>query len=106
MALRHVAPGEKIHLPAVASSADAKTAAFVKTDRFEAAQLVLRAGDTIARHSVPGYITIQCIEGSVILETQEKIELKSREWLYLDRGEEHSVHAIENSLLLLTILFE
>lgn len=106
MALRHAHAGERIHLASIGSVTHARTAALVKTEHFEAAQLVLRAGDTIARHSVPGYATVQCLEGSVILETDERIELESGDWMYLDRGQEHSVSALENSSLLLTILFE
>lgn len=106
MALHHLVPGEKVHLASRASAAEARTAALVKTDRFEVAQLVLGAGDVIARHSVPGYSTIHCLEGKVMLETDEPIELSPSDWLYLDRGQEHSIRAVENCSLLLTILFE
>jgi quercetin dioxygenase-like cupin family protein len=104
MALNHVRPGEKVHLLSTVSGE--KSAALVKTERFEAAQLVLHAGDSINRHSVPGYATIQCVTGSVILETKERVELQAGDWVYLSRGEEHGVAATENSILLLTILFD
>ena len=78
----------------------------VKTGSFEAAELVLRAGDSIARHSVPGYAIVHCLAGSVTLETERPIQLGPGDWLYLDRGQEHSVRAAEDSSLLLTILFE
>jgi quercetin dioxygenase-like cupin family protein len=106
MALRHVEPGERVHLASEGTPAGQRTAALVKTDRFEAAQLVIGARDKIARHSVPGYATIQCLEGKVVLETHEPIELTSGDWLYLERGQEHSVEAIEDSSLLLTIMFD
>ena len=102
MALHHARPGEKVHLPS--SSSGEKTAALVKTEEFEAAQLILHAGDSISRHSVPGYVTIQCLEGSVILEADERIEFRAGDWLYFDPGQEHRVSAIENSVLLLTIM--
>lgn len=105
MALAHAMPGQVVQLSR-ALPADARRVAFVKTDAFEAVQLVLRAGDEIARHAVPGYATIQCLEGSVILETDKKIELSAGDWLYLDRGEPHSVSAVEDGSLLVTILFE
>lgn len=104
MALRHARPGEKIRL--LSSDSGEKTAALVKTAWFEAAQLVLHAGESIKRHSVPWYATIQCVEGAVILEAGESIELKAGDWLYLDRGQEHSLFAVESSVLLLTILFD
>lgn len=106
MSLRHARPAEKINLISAARAAEARTAALVKTGRFEAAQLVLRAGDAITRHSVPGYATVQCLEGSVILEADEPIELNTGDWLYLDRGQQHSVAAVADSSLLLTILFD
>jgi quercetin dioxygenase-like cupin family protein len=106
MALHHVVPGEKVHLASRASAAETRTAALVKTGSFEAAQLVLSAGESIAPHSVPGYATIQCLDGKVTLETDEPIELRSGDWLYLDRGQEHSLRAVEDTSLLLTILFD
>lgn len=105
MALHHVSSAEKIHLASVADPA-AKTSALVKTDSFEAVQLVLRAGNDIANHSVPGHATIHCLEGLVFLNTTERLKLVAGDWLYLDRGEEHSVSAIEDSSLLVTILFD
>ena len=105
MALHHVRPGEKIRLASVAVPT-AKTSALVKTDAFEALQLVLRAGDDIASHFVPGHATIHCLEGLVLLNMDEQVQLAAGEWLYLDRGKEHSVSAIEDSSLLVTILFD
>lgn len=105
MALHHVAAGEKVHLASV-DNPDAKTSAFVKNDAFEAAQLVLRSGDMIAAHAVPGFVTIFCIEGSITLHAVEQVKLGAGEWVYLDRGERHSVSAHEDSSLLVTILFE
>lgn len=106
MALHHLMPGETVNLSSRTSAPQRKTAALVKTDRFEAAQLVLGAGNSIARHSVPGYATIHCLSGTIILETNESIELSAGDWLYLDRGQGHSVRAIDDASLLLTILFE
>ena len=57
MALPHAQAGEKVHLDSV-NSAEVRTAALVKTDRFEAARLVLASGATIQRHSVDGYVIL------------------------------------------------
>lgn len=105
MALHHVHPQEKIGLASVADPT-AKTSALVKTDGFEAVQLVLRAGDDIASHSVPGHATIHCLEGLVLLSMNEQVRLAAGDWLYLDRGQEHSLSAIDDSSLLVTILFD
>ena len=106
MALHHAAPGEKVHLASVNEVAHPKTAALVKTDAFEAAQLFLRAGEKIASHSVPGFAILHCLEGSVMLHAGEDIRLNADDWIYLDRGREHSLSALEDSCLMLTILFE
>lgn len=81
-------------------------AALVKTDGFEAVQLVLRAGDDIAEHAVPGHATIHCLEGRVLLKMEDDLQLTAGDWVYLDRGQKHSVSAIEDSSLLVTILFD
>lgn len=107
MALAHAAPGEKVHLPPLASMpADAKTSALVKTDSFEAIHLVLRSGMRISPHAVDGFVTLHCLEGSVVLETSSNVGLHSGDWIYLDHGEQHGLTAIEDSSLLLTILFD
>jgi quercetin dioxygenase-like cupin family protein len=105
MALHHVAAGEKAHLASI-DGADAKTRALVKNDGFEAAQLILRSGETIAAHAVSGFVTILCVEGSVTLHAGEQVKLDAGDWVYLDRGERHSVAAHKDSSLLVTILFE
>lgn len=107
MALVHAAPGKKIHLAELGSiSADGKTSALVKTDRFEAVHLVLRSGTNIAPHAVDGYVMLLCLEGAVLLDSSTSVKLCSGDWIYLDRGEEHSLSATEDSSLLLTIVFE
>jgi quercetin dioxygenase-like cupin family protein len=42
----------------------------------------------------------------VTIETTKAIELEQGEWLYLDRGAPHAVHAHEDSSVLLTIFFD
>ena len=106
MALDHAEPGEVVDLNPLGSAiASSKTSALVKTDRFEAVRIVVRAGTTIPAHQVPGYITLHCLEGRVSLGA-EGPELAADEWVFLDRGAPHSVHGIEDSSLLLTIIFD
>lgn len=108
MALPHAAPGEPVQLPSISSMpADARSSALVKTDRFEAAVLMVRAGTGIAPHAVAGYCTLQCLGGMVTLETgSSDIDLKDGDWVYLERGERHGITAAEDSTLLLTIFFD
>ena len=101
MALVHAAPGEIVNL-----GAGEKTAALVKRDRFEAVRLVVVAGATIPTHQVDGFITLYCLEGHAVLEAGREIALRRGDWVYLDRNARHAVRGIEDSALLLTILFD
>lgn len=107
MALTHAQPYEVVDLrplgPALAGS---KTTALVKAKQFEAVRLVLPAGSHIPAHSVPGQVTFLCLEGHVTLHAQSDIKLQSGEWVYLDRGAPHSLSAVRDSSLLLTIHFD
>lgn len=106
MALQHAEPGEVVHLPSLAPERGATgTAALVKSDRFEAIHLIVPARATIPPHQVPGYLTLHCLEGHVTLGPSD-IELRAGDWVYLERGEPHSVHGVEDARLLLTILFD
>lgn len=106
MELEHAKPGEVVDLrPLGDDLASARTSALVKLDRFEAMRLVVRAGTTIPSHEVPGYITLHCLEGEVILEPSA-VKLCGGDWVFLDRGAPHSIRGIEDSSLLLTIYFD
>jgi quercetin dioxygenase-like cupin family protein len=104
----HARPGEVVDLrPLGAELRSARTTAIVKTGSFEAARLIVRAGAEIPPHQVTGCITLHCLEGRVLLGLAEtSLELAAGEWLYLEGGTRHSVKGLEDSCLLLTILFE
>lgn len=107
MALRHAAPGEVVHLRPLGSAlAKTRTHALVKADRFEAVRLILPAGASIPEHRVEGAITLHCLEGHAILETDREVVLAQGDWVFLERGVGHAVRAIRDSALLLTILFD
>ncbi|WP_370209048.1 cupin domain-containing protein [Pararhodobacter marinus] len=108
MALEHAKPGEVVALrPPGERQAPGRTRAIVRTDSFEVVQLVVAVGTEIPTHKVPGRIMLQCLEGRVQLGLpSSNLELRAGDWLYLERGEPHSVRAIEHASLLLTILFD
>jgi quercetin dioxygenase-like cupin family protein len=106
MALHHARPGEIVDLrPLGAAIGRAATSALVKSDRFEAIRLIVRAGATIPAHSTPGFVTLHCLEGAVSLDPVAA-ELRAGDWIFLDRGTPHAVTGLEDSSLLLTILFD
>jgi quercetin dioxygenase-like cupin family protein len=107
MALKHAEPGEVVHLlPKGNRLSTSKTSAIVKSDRFEAVRLVIPGGASIPSHDVDGFITLLCLEGHAVLQTDEEIGLRPGDWVYLGRGVTHSLRGIEDSALLLTILFD
>lgn len=68
-------------------------------------RLVLPAGKEIEQHSVPGEITVQCLEGNAVFSTgQSECELTGGKLLYLKSSENHALRAIEDASLLVTIL--
>lgn len=84
---------------------DAKTAAIIKSEHFEAVRLIVLAGTEIPPHKVPGNIMLHCLEGRISLGLGvSSITLSAGEWVYLTGGEIHSLKGIEDSSLLLTIL--
>ena len=106
MALHHLDAGEKAQIASLTSPNEPRTSALVRTDRFEAVQLVLHARDEIHDHAVAGYTTLLCLEGAVALKCPGAVELRGGDWLYLDRWQPRSITAIEDSSLLMTILFD
>jgi quercetin dioxygenase-like cupin family protein len=105
MALQHAIPGEVINAaPLGADLTDTTTRALIKTSELEIIRVVLKAGKTMAPHSVPGTVTIQCIEGHVQVAHERVSELRPQQVLLIDGGRTHSLRALEDSSLLLTIV--
>ncbi len=105
MGLPHIEKGERInlfelneHLP------QDRTFALIKTDTMEVIRLALPAGKHVPQHRVAGEITVQCLSGELVfmVENAER-ELRAGDWLYLAGFEEHSLSAITDCLLLVTI---
>jgi quercetin dioxygenase-like cupin family protein len=106
MSVSHAQPGEAIGvLPAAGSANESKSVTLIKTASLEVIRLVVPAGKQLAKHRVPGEITLECLMGSATLDTdQGKCELSAGKLTYLAGGQEHSLRASEDSVLLLTIL--
>lgn len=107
MAVHHAEPEEIVNLQPLGSALqDAKTTAIVKSKTFEAVRLIVHEGMNIADHKVEGTIMLHCLEGRVKLGlTNSALELGAHQWIYLKGGTIHSIKGIEESSLLLTILF-
>ena len=105
MSIHHAKSGEIIELPLGAVLRDSKTETLVKTANLELIRLVLPAGKDIPSHKAPGEITVQCLEGRVAFTAEGKTQVLNRgQLLYLAAGEPHSLKALEDSSLLVTLL--
>jgi len=106
MSIPHAKPGEIVDLRPLGSALKAtKTATLAKTDNVELIRLVLPAGKQIATHKAPREITVQCLEGRVSFTAGGTTrELVAGGLLYLQAAEPHSLAAIEDSSLLVTML--
>ena len=65
-----------------------------------------RNGAEIAEHRVPGKIILHCLEGRVLLGLEQgATDLGANQWIYLEGSAPHSLKALEDTSLLLTIFF-
>jgi quercetin dioxygenase-like cupin family protein len=103
----HAYPGMPVDLrPAGESLAEAATTPLVKQKTFEAIRLVIHKGQELPEHQVAGAITIYCLDGRIAFTAGGQThDLKAGHWLFLLGNEPHSLRGIEDSSLLLTILF-
>ena len=93
--------------PAEGSLSEAETTALVKNNEFEAIRLVLSQGQEVCHeHRVDGAITVHCLEGRAALTVDgETRDLPAGHWLYLLGNEPHTLRGLEDSLVLLTVMF-
>ena len=108
MATHHASPGEIVDLATWAQDVpNEKTKVIAKTDEMELVRIVLLAGKEFADHKVSGACVIHCITGEIECPAMGATNaLTSGQLLYLMPGEPHSVKAIVDSVVLLTIIFK
>jgi quercetin dioxygenase-like cupin family protein len=107
MAQRKIKPAEVVNLYTPPSDLpEDATLALMKTQDMEVIRMVIPKEKDITEHSVNGQISVQCLEGKTEFGVEgEKHVLTSGDWLYLSRNQPHSLRAIRDSILLVTILF-
>lgn len=105
MALLHASPGSPVDVgPLGPQLATQRTAALFKSRDLEVIRLVLRAGQSLPAHDVPGEITIQCIEGSIeIGHPGGGALLEAGQMLFLEGGVRHDLQARSDASALVTI---
>jgi len=105
MAIAHLQAGDVVNVvPLGAALSETRTHALFKSDDLEVIRIVMTTGDTMPAHTVAGEITVQCIEGQVILTCDAgERELTAGQLIHLGRNDPHALRCVENASLLLTI---
>lgn len=105
MAMPHASPCEVIDVrPLAGLLSSAKTSAIFKSRDLELIRLVLRAGQSLPPHKVPGDITVHCLEGRLEISSGGwKSTLSAGEIIFLTGDTEHAVLALADSNSLVTI---
>ncbi|HCO22567.1 cupin domain-containing protein [Gimesia maris] len=108
MAIPHSQPGELVDVQPLGDAlANQKTYTISKTEDLELIRLILPAGKIIPTHRTPGQITVQCIEGEVHFSAMgQEQKLEAGQLLFLLPGVPHSVRAVKDSSLLLTLVLQ
>ena len=106
MAIPHANSGDVVAIdPLGPKLAESKTTALVKSAAVEVIRLVVSAGKDIPEHKAPGDITVQCLEGAVDFTAEGRTQrLVPGQLLYLAAGAPHSLHGVQDSSVLVTIL--
>ena len=107
MAIPHALPGEVIDIrPLGPALSGATTTALIKTDRIEVIRLIVPRGKEIHTHKTRGEVIVQCLEGRISFTTRGVThELEGGRLLYLEREQDHSLSGIDDSSILVTIVF-
>jgi quercetin dioxygenase-like cupin family protein len=108
MAIPHAAPGMPVDLqPQGEMLSEARTNALVKTDAFEAIRAVVPEGHQMcSNHQVDGPITVQCLAGAIGFTADgDTRTLRAGQWLFLPARVPHTITGVEDSLMLLTVMF-
>lgn len=106
MALHHLVSGEIANLLNQGGDAlSTQSVALFKSGQLEVIRLRLPRGRAMPMHQVAGEITVQCLDGVLDFETPEGVQrLQAGQLLFLRGGVPHSLLAVEDASVLLTIV--
>lgn len=106
MAIHHALSGELINIRPLGSAiTSARTVTLYKTQHLEVFRMVLLTGKEVPEHKVVGELTVQCLEGSVefSIGTTRDV-MRSGDLKCLASGVSHSLRAVEDTSILVTLL--
>ena len=106
MAIHHLESGEIANLQPLDGEAPlSQSTALFKTAQLEVIRLVLPKGRSMPLHSVAGETTVQCLQGRIEFTVPGQVQtLQAGQLLYLRGGEPHSLMALEDACVLVTIV--
>lgn len=108
MSIHHALSGELINIrPLGEAITTTLTSTLYKTKRLEVFRLILLAGKEMPEHEVVGELTVQCLEGSFefSIGTTHDV-MRPGDLKCLAGGVAHSLRAIEDSAILVTLLLD
>ena len=108
MALIHAQPFDVISLkPLAGKLREVKTHSLLKTRQLQLMRVVMAAGQSMPEHHVAGEITVQCLEGNVLISTPGRsCVLAAGELTVLPAQVPHGLKALADSSLLVTVLLD
>ena len=106
MALPHAESGEVIDIrPYGDAIREAQSIALFKFPQLEVIRLVFPAGHHMPEHKVSGAITLQCLEGEVEVQANDRVTaLPAGHLMHLKPQVGHALHALKASSVLVTIV--
>ena len=95
---------EQIKQEATWKNSDRNAVTVFKSDKMTIVVIALHSGAKMKKHTAPGMISVQVLEGRMEFATDvQTAELSKGQMLALHEGIPHSVTAIEETTFLLTI---
>lgn len=106
MSIQHFAPGDIIDISPVGGNLEATASAtLIRENHIEVFRFVLKSGKSTPEHTAAGDLTIQCLQGVVELTMHSRVQvLEANQLVYLKADDAHTVKALADSVLLITIL--
>ena len=106
MAIGHAKRGQLVDLNSWPTSlAPGQSHAIIVTNEMEVARLVLPAGKSLPDHAITSPIIIHCLKGTIELQTERvRQSISSGQLVHLEAGNPHSINALKDSEVLLTII--
>ena len=106
MAIPHASANEVIDVrPLGREISEQDSQLLIRTEHLEVFRYALPAGKSIQEHTAAGLMIVQCIEGAVAFTALGRTQtLAAGDMLYLADAAPHSLAALADSSLLVTIL--